>query len=95
MKFDLPYVCEFCHAPTRKISRMDVSDDTMGEDEPKTQALMFVCATCKDLIVDLATELAQTDDPDVHMDFVAGTLHTSSEELRTMWEALRARRRRW
>ncbi len=93
MRLNLPYVCEFCHAPTRRIARMDVSDDL--DEEPSAATLMFVCHTCKQHIIDVARELAVTDDDDVHFDFMAGELDTSSEKLRTMWQSLNARRRRF
>ena len=97
MRLDLPYVCEFCHAKTRKINRMDVSTDDEGEDGSvsSTKALMFVCDTCKDNIVDLAVALSEADDPDLHIDLQSDELNTDSEQLRDLWESLCARRKRF
>ena len=92
MLLDLPYVCEFCYASTRKINRMDVSDDEVS---PGPRSLLFVCGTCRDKIMELACALAECDDENLHIDFQADELETHSEELVQLWNALRARRKRF
>jgi hypothetical protein len=90
---DLPYVCEFCGRDTKRVFRMDVSDDE--GDEGKPHSLMMVCIECRDQIVEVAGLMADSADQEIDLDLRSGDLVTNDDELRRGWERLAARRRRW
>ena len=92
MRLELPYVCEFCHAPTKVINWMDVSEP---DEEMVPADLMMVCVTCKDVILQLADAINACDDDELQFDLQADEIFTHDSELRRVWDLLRARRRRF